>query len=56
MNEVKRLVEVPDGNDCLWENLGLALIGKAKISESLTPFTPEGWGCVLSLQFVLRPN
>ena len=40
----------------LWGELGLALVGKATLSRSLIQFSTDGWGCVPSLQFGLRPN
>ena len=36
--------------------LGLVLMGKAMLSKSLIQFSVEGWGCVPSLLFDLRPN
>ena len=44
-----------------WERLtegklGLVLIGRAVLSKSLIPFSVDGWGCVLSLLFDLRPK
>ena len=37
-------------------NLGLVLMGGDMLSKSLTQFSVDGWGCVPSLQFGLRPN
>ena len=42
--------------DWLWRNLGLVLKGGSKFSKSLIQFSPDGWGCVPSLLFGLRPN
>ena len=36
--------------------LGLVLMGGAMSSKSLTQFSVDGWGCVPSLLFDLRPN
>ena len=36
--------------------LGLILMGRAILSESLIQFSVDGQGCVLSLLFDLRPN
>ena len=40
----------------MWRNLGLVLIGGAMLSKSLIQFSVDGWGCVPSLLFGLRPN
>ena len=34
----------------------LGLMGRAMLSKSLIQFSLEGWGCVSSLLFDLRPN
>ena len=42
-----------------WERLrklGLILIGRAMFSKSLIQFSVDGWGCIPSLLFGLRPN
>ena len=39
-----------------WRKLGLVLMGRAMLSKSLIQFSVEGWGCVPSLLFDLRPN
>ena len=36
--------------------LGLVLMGGAIVSKSLIQFSVDGWGCVPSLLFDLRPN
>ena len=36
--------------------LGLVLMARAKFSKSLIQFCVDGWGCILSLLFDLRPN
>ena len=41
--------------DC-GEKLGVVLMGGAMLSKSLIQFSVDGWGCVLSLLFDLRPN
>ena len=33
-----------------------ALMGKAMLNKSLIQFSVDGWGCVPSLLFDLRPN
>ena len=38
-----------------WGKLGLVLIGGAMPSKSLIQFSVDGWGCVPSLLFDLRP-
>ena len=45
---------LPDGKE--WEKLGLVLMGRAMFSKSLIQFFVDGWGCVPSLLFELRPN
>ena len=52
----KRIME-----DSWWERLtvgklGLVLMDGAMISKSLIQFSVDGWGCVPSLLFDLRPN
>ena len=37
-------------------NLGPILMGGTRLSKSLTQFSVDGWGCVPSLWFGLRPN
>ena len=39
-----------------WRKLGLVLMGRAMLSKSLIQFSVDGWGCVPSLLFDLRPN
>jgi len=38
------LWKLPDGRDWLWGELGLALVGKAKLSKSLIQFSANGLG------------
>ena len=45
----------------LWDRLtegetGFVLMGGAMLSKSLIQFSIDGWGCVPSLLFDLRPN
>ena len=56
MDNDKRLMEAS-----WWERLtqgkpGLVLMGGAMLSKSLIQFSVDGWGCVPSLLFDLRPN
>ena len=37
-------------------NLSLVLMGGVMISKSLIQFSVDGWGCVPSLLFGLKPN
>ena len=48
--------KLPDGIDRLWGKWGLTQVGKAMLSKSLTQFSADGWDCVSSLRFFLRPN
>ena len=36
--------------------VGLVLLGGAMLIKSLIQFSVDGWGCVPSLLFALRPN
>ena len=56
MEKAKRLRKLPDGRDWLWRKLGLVLMGGAIFSKSLIQFFVNGWDCVPSLLFDLRPN
>ena len=42
--------------ETVWGILGLVLMGQAMLSKSLIQFSVDGWGCVPSLLFGLRPN
>ena len=42
--------------DCLRGKLGLVLMGRTMLSKSLIQFSVDGWDCVPSLYFGLRPN
>ena len=53
---IRSLWKLPDGRDCLRGKLDLVLMVKAMLSKSLIQFSVEGWGCVPSLLFDLRPN
>ena len=48
--------KLPNGRDWMWRKLVLALVGKAMLSKSSVQLSADGWGCVPSLQFGLRPN
>ena len=50
---IRVLWKLPDGRDWLWAKLGLVLM---MLSKSLVQFSVDGWGCVPSLLFDLRPN
>ena len=47
---VRGLGKLPD------EGNGLVLMGGVMLSKPLTQFSVDGWGCVPSLLFDLRPN
>jgi len=47
------LWELSNGRDWLWENLGLALTGRAMLSKSLIQFAVDRWGCVFSTTGVM---
>ena len=53
---IRSLWKFPDGRDWLRGKLGLVLMGGAMLSKSLLQFSVDGWGCVPSLLFDLRPN
>ena len=53
---IRGLWKLPDGIDWLWGKLGLVLMGRAMLSKFLIQFSVDGWGCVPSLLFDLRPN
>ena len=53
---IRSLWKLPFGRDWLWGKLGLVLMGRAILSKSLIQFSVDGWGCVHSLLFGLRPN
>ena len=52
---IRSLWKVPHGRDWLREKLGLVLMGGARLSKSWIPLSVDGWGCVPSLLFDLRP-
>ena len=56
MEKDKRLRKLPDGRDPVRGKLSLVLMGWAMLSKSLIQFSVNGWGCVPSLLFDLRPN
>ena len=49
-------MKLPDGKDSLRGKLDLVLMGRAMLSKSLIQFSVDGWGCVPTLLFDLRPN
>ena len=52
----KRLMEASWWEGLTEGKLGLVLMGGAMLSKSLILFSIDGWGCVPSLLFDLRPN
>ena len=56
MEKVRDLWKLPVGRDWLKGKLALFLMGWAMLSKSLIQFSVDGWGCVPSLLFDLRPN
>ena len=53
---IRGLWRLPDGRDWLWRKLGLVLVGEAMLGKSLIQFSTDGWGCVASLYFGLKPH
>ena len=53
---IKGLWKLPDARDWLWGKLDLVLMSGAMLSKSLIRLSIDGWGCVPSLLFGLRPN
>ena len=53
---IRGLWKLSDGRDCLRGELGLVLMGGFMLSKSLIQFSADGWSCVPSLWFDLRPN
>ena len=53
---IRGLWKLPDGRDWLWGNLGLALMCWAMLSKPLIQLSVDGWGCVPSQLFGLRPE
>ena len=53
---IRGLWKLSDGRDWWWGKLGLVLMGGAMLSKSLIQLSVDGWGCVPSLLFDLRPN
>ena len=54
VERIKGLWKLLDGRDCLWRNLGLALVDGAMLSKFLIQFSADGLGCAPSLYFGLR--
>ena len=53
---IRCLWKLPYGRDWWRGKLGLIVMGGAMLSKSLTQFSVDGWGCVPSLSFDLKPN
>ena len=53
---IRGLWKLPDGRHWLWGKWGLTQVGKAMLNKSLIRFSADGWDCVSSLRFFLRPN
>ena len=47
---------LPDRREWLWGKLDLLLVDKTRFIKPLIQFSADGWGCVPSLYFGLRPN
>ena len=43
VERIKGLWKLLDGRDCLWRNLGLALVDGAMLSKFLIQFSADGW-------------
>ena len=56
MDKDKSLRKLSDRRNWLRGNLGLALVGGAMLSKSLIQLSVDGWGCVPSQLFGLKPN
>ena len=52
---IRGLWKLPDVRDWLWHKQGLALVSRAILTKSLLQLSADGWGCVPSLLFGLRP-
>ena len=55
-DEARGLWKLLDGRDWLREKLDYVLMGRAMLSKSLIQFSVDGWSCVPSLLFDLRPS
>ena len=53
---IRGLWKLLNGRDWLRGKLGLVLVGGTMLSKSLIQFSVEGWGCVPSLLFDMRPD
>ena len=53
---IRGLWKLPKERDYLREKLGLVLMVGAMVSKSLIHFSLDGWGCIPSLLFGLRPK
>ena len=56
MEKDKRLMEASCWEILTGGKLGLILMDEAMLSTSLIQFSVDGWGCIPSLLFDLRPN
>ena len=48
---IRGLWNLPDGRNCLRGKLGLVLMSRAMLSQTLMQFSVDGWSCVPSLLF-----
>ena len=53
---IRDLRMLPDRREWLWGKLDLLLVDKTRFIKPLIQFSADGWGCVPSLYFGLRPN
>ena len=53
---IRGLWKLPNGRDWLRGKLTLVLMGRAMLSKSLIQFSVDGWVCIPSLLFDLRPK
>ena len=49
---LRGLYKLAEGRDWWWEKLGLALMGRDRLSKTLTQLLADGWGCAPSLLVV----
>ena len=54
--KIRGLCNLSDKSNWLWGKLSLALVDRAMLSKSLIQLSVDGWGCVPSLLFDLKPN
>ena len=53
---IRGLWKLPDGRGWLRRKLGLVLMGSTMLRKISIQFSVDGWDCVPSLLFYLRPN